>query len=621
MVDALLLGMIGAPLLGGIVLATVCRRTSSTTAHAAALALAGMSVLCALALLPYAGQALGFAPVWLPGMGAMTLDLAESSLYAALATSAAAFLVLLGTISGPAPLPARSGGLLLVALSAGSVAFVAGHFLLRYAALEIVALAIALAPLVELGPEEGAPIMRHVYLILRIGDAGLLVAILILLAASGTLVISPALQAGEALGGERLVCTAAGMALAVWVKVGGWPFHIWRRSSSSLSLPARAWLYAALLPNLGLYLLYRLTPLLAQSGPVQHATLWVGVSIAALAAFVALTQRDVSTGLIYVDAAMGGLALMAGTSHLQTAVWMSILAFTPVRLLLYMAADLDARRLRTTLLALGGVALTLWGMLLAAWARAAGAPPDALFLGEASVVLLGVWAVAAASRSSSSYRPATRGATAPLPWTRWAVVGVLGAAILGSVLLFDPLLQGLVHASHGTLPAQPSLLLLAQYVVTSPATWIVALLAVVLWLLRWRPGPAAILPEPAYDLEEGLSRIALILNEVVEAGIQERIVGGVVRLVVDSARFAQRVIEHQVLEKSIHYLARAAVTGGQLAYRIVEEEGLEGFLRRAVQTVLGLARIAQRWHTGKLRRNLVWVTVSLGLALLIAFVL
>ena len=65
---------------------------------------------------------------------------------------------------------------------------------------------------------------------------------------------------------------------------------------------------------------------------------------------------------------------------------------------------------------------------------------------------------------------------------------------------------------------------------------------------------------------------------------------------------------------------RGVVGGGRLTYRVLEQNGLEGLLRRAVRAVLATSRWMQRRHTGRLRRNLLWVTVSLA-AMVLALVL
>jgi formate hydrogenlyase subunit 3/multisubunit Na+/H+ antiporter MnhD subunit len=291
----LLVGVIGAPLLAGLCLIVAARWLPSSISHWIALVVVGVAALCALGLIPYAGQHPAIEVTWLPGMGAMTLELGATSLYAAAATTWAALLALLAT-PPEARCPPLSAALVLITLAAATVAFVAGHFLLRYAALEIVALGVAVAPFVELRGGEGARLGRLVYLLLRVGDAGLLAAILILFAGSGTLEIGPALQAGLALDETGLRWAALGLVLAVWVKSGGWPFSLWLQAGSQLPSRSRTWLYATVMPNLGLYLLYRVTPLLAASGPVRGAALWIGAGSAMLAAFVVLFQSEPRTG-------------------------------------------------------------------------------------------------------------------------------------------------------------------------------------------------------------------------------------------------------------------------------------------------------------------------------------
>jgi hypothetical protein len=132
--------------------------------------------------------------------------------------------------------------------------------------------------------------------------------------------------------------------------------------------------------------------------------------------------------------------------------------------------------------------------------------------------------------------------------------------------------------------------------VTSPALLGVAVLSLAAWRLQRRSNyqvfaavGAADPAEEAYNLEERLRRAAQALRAVVEVGIAERIV---------------------VL------VAQAVVSGAHVAYRAVEQEGLEGLLYQGVQAVLAVSRALQRWHTGRLRRNLLWLPVALALAVL-----
>jgi len=656
----LIVGLVTLPLLGSALVAVMSWRGWRSTAHYVALTATAVTALCALALLPSPltpqswgerGDGPTIAVEWLPGAGPMELGLGTTGLYAVLVTTWGAFLVLLGASpfipptgrergGGGEEYPPWSGTVMLLALAAANVAFLAEHFLARYVALEIVALCIALALVVELRNTMGIRLAWSSYLLLRLGDAGLLTAILILMDASGTLRIGPALEfalsaierAGGALEAGRLAWVVAGLVLAVWVKLGGWPFHLWSQSGRRLALASQAWLYATVMPNLGMYLLYRVTPLLALAGSLQTAALWLGAGGAALAMLIGLTRADPRSALVYVGAAHGGLTLFVAASGVEAAVWLGLLALTPLRLLLFLAAEAAQgsdspaqRRVAAGSFALGGLALTAFGLLTTWWARRAGVPLDALFVAEVAVALSGIWAVHVTGRLLSigvrdaSYEglPEPVGAS-PIPpppvppnfggpppsspplggkeggqWTRWMAIGTLNGGVLAGGLGFRPLARHLVAAAGMAWQEIPTLPALLRYAVTTPAVLVVMVLVLAGWQLqrRLRAGPlvAAVPEEEAYDLEEGLARAAQALHAVVEVGILEQIVALVVRVVVDGAR---------------------------LTYRVVEQEGLEGLLRRSVRAVLRLSRGLQRWHTGRLRYNLLWVVVSLALAVL-----
>ncbi len=663
--NTLVVGLVALPLLASVLMAAMWRRARHSTMHRVALTASGFTTLCALALLPHAGGGPAIVVEWLPGVGPMGLAAGATGLYAVLVTTWGAFLVLLATPFIPArgekgggesaEHPPLSGAVTLLALAASNVAFLTDHFLARYMALEIVALCIALALLVEVRNSVGSRLAWKSYLFLRLGDAGLLIAILILMVASGTLSIGPALEAGGTLDAARLGWVMAGFVLAVWVKLGGWPSHLWSQSGQRLSLASQAWLYATVMPNLGLYLLYRVTPLLALAGPLQMAALWLGAGGAALATLMALIQADLRGALVYLGAAQGGLALFVAAAGVKPAVWLGLLALTPLRLLLFLAADAaqnsaaaTRRRVAAGLFACGGLALAAFGLLTTWWAREAEAPLDALLVAEAAVALTTVWAARAAWRLLSD--PA--GFPKPLRssevhWRQWVAIGLLGGGALAGGLAFGPLARRLAAAGRVALPAMPTLAALLRYAVTAPALLVVLALVLAVWRLqrrlRWGPLVTAQPAEEAHDLQEGLARAAQVLHAVIEVGIAEQIVALTVRAVVDGARVTHRLVEHKGLDGLLHHSVRAVVDGARVTlrlvehrgldgllhrsvravvdgasvtHRLVEHKGLDGLLRRSVRSVLVLSRGLQRWHTGRLQRNLLWVAVSLALALL-----
>ncbi|HRT32032.1 MAG TPA: proton-conducting transporter membrane subunit, partial [Anaerolineae bacterium] len=259
MVNWLFGGLVFAPLAAAALLPFL-RRARVRTLQWWLAGVAALVTACATGLLFFIGETPTIAFTWLPGAGAMGFSLERAGLLAALATSATAAFVLTQTArtSHEASISAwLTGMVLLVALAAANAAFLSAHFLARYVALEVVGLCIALAALIEIGEMRGLRRGGLVYLLLRIGDAGLLAAILLLGARTGTLEIGPALAAAPALSARALGWVTVGFALAVSVKIGVWPFHFWIRVGQSLSHPGDLWLYATVMPNLGLYLLYR----------------------------------------------------------------------------------------------------------------------------------------------------------------------------------------------------------------------------------------------------------------------------------------------------------------------------------------------------------------------------
>jgi NADH:ubiquinone oxidoreductase subunit 5 (subunit L)/multisubunit Na+/H+ antiporter MnhA subunit len=641
----LLAGAILLPLVAGVGLLVAGRRLSLVASHWTCLATACVVALCLLGLLPFAGQVPPVAITWLPGMGAMALHLGVTGLCVAAATAWAAVLVLLGTTSRETFCAPTSGAVMLIALAAAAVAYTAGHFLLRYVALEMVALVVALVPLIEVRGERGAGLTRLVYLLFRVADAGLLAAILILFAASGTFDIGPALEAGQGLDQGLLEWTVLGLVIAVWVKVGGWPFSLWARAGGRLGTRSRAWTYATVMPTLGIYLLYRVTPLIARAELARGAALWIGAGGAVVAVLLALAQTNPRVGIVFVCSAQGGLALLLAATGSKTTVWLSALVMTPLRLLLYLVADAwpsKQHKARAGLILLGGGALTAWSLLSTYWARAAGAPWPMLVWGEAAVGLLAVWT---ATVAWGYWMAPGEGEYTGRNWLRWGVPGILAVGLVVVGAAAGPVLHGLAHLAHGDLPADPALPSVLRYLATASAMWGVGVLVLVAWVLRWplpwlRPfpgrrseashslqsslnggegedrGQAGQLP----DLEATLIRTAQTLRSTVEAGALERAISEVDRVVLGTAHVTRRVVEQRFLEDMLRRLAGGTARGARTMHRIIEQDGLEGLLRAIVRATFGVARIMQRWHSGKLRRNLLWIAICLALAVWLVWV-
>lgn len=346
----LLLGLFVLPTVGG--LALIARHILSpdrdeTRMRWAVALTAGIAAFCAVALRFMGGDA-ALALRWLPGTGPMTLSLGSTSLLAAAAT-AAALGVTAAVVEPTSSLVCGTG---LLALASGNVAFLAGHFLLRYGALELVGLFIAAAPLLQVrdrGERTFAAGVHAawVYLLLRLGDAGLLTAILVLWTHTGTLEITPALEAGAALPIGVQAWVAGGFLLAVAVKIGLWPFHGWVHSEGRLDRLTGTWLYATLMPNLGLYLLYRVTPLVSAAPGLRWGAIGAGIVAGGAALFPVLARSRRIGSPARILAGIGTVLWCAAVAFHARIAWWGLLILSLARLPLFLrrtaAVKLDGR--------------------------------------------------------------------------------------------------------------------------------------------------------------------------------------------------------------------------------------------------------------------------------------
>jgi len=614
--NGLIAGVAGLPLVSGIIVLAL--RHHPLAARCATLGTIVLTSLCAAALAINLPEESFIIAEWLPGSDPMSLTANPSGLYAALATTAGLGLSLLAL-----PTPPLTNGLMLLALTGANTALMAEHFLLRYVALEIVALCVLLIPLAEKPTPATNRSARDGYLLLRLGDAGLLAAILILWRGGGTLHIDSALETARDLPHWELA--AAGLLLAVWVKLGSWPLHVWSGTGSRISLGSQAWLYATVVPNLGLYLLYRVTPLLSHAGSLRIAVLWIGATGALFAALATLAQSEPRSALIHVGAVQGSLSLMVAAAGAKSSVWLTLVALTPLRLLLFAAVGTTQRakspaprRIAAGLTALGGLTLAAFSLVVVGWARD-GIPPVAQFVAQTAAALGIIWTIRlsiACPKDDVQAKKHLPPAAEERDWprVRWTAAGILGSCVLTEGLAFGRLANAAATVTHTATLSTPTLSDLAA---SLPALLMAGSLWIALELAHLRIGQMADISgaDPrAWGLERGLMRVAEKARAVIEAAFLERTLIRVQRAVIGSARVAW-VLEHRVLDGVIERSAQALMHGSDATHRILEQHGLEGILRRTVRGITALASQVQRWHTGRLRRNLLWIPIVLAVAI------
>ena len=156
--------------------------------------------------------------------------------------------------------------LALASLSVANVAFLTEHFLMRYVALEFVGLGVVVGAWLLSVPKEHAwQKGKIIFLNFRIGDLGLLIAIFLMVSLSDTFHIGQNFATATLANPSIRSVLNFALMLAVCVKMAIFPLDRWVDACAAFPPILRTWFTKLLLPALGAYLLYRISPLLLSS--------------------------------------------------------------------------------------------------------------------------------------------------------------------------------------------------------------------------------------------------------------------------------------------------------------------------------------------------------------------
>ena len=171
----------------------------------------------------------------------------------------------------------------------------------------------------------------------RLGDVGFALGVIFLWSAGGSFVFSELFQQADtgALGGTMLTLGVAGLFLGAMGKSAQFPFHIWLPDAMEGPTPVSALIHAATMVAAGVYLMVRISPLLAHTPEVASWVLAIGTFTAFLAATMALVARDIKrilafstvSQLGYMMAAVGAAGPVASFFHLTTHAYFKALLF------------------------------------------------------------------------------------------------------------------------------------------------------------------------------------------------------------------------------------------------------------------------------------------------------
>jgi len=201
-----------------------------------------------------------------------------------------------------------------------------GSLLLLYMAWELVGLASYLLIGYYWERPEAGPAATKAFLITRIGDVGLLLAIAALFLQTGTFDIIRNLEAvatGQ-ISGPLLTVIALLLFMGAAGKSAQLPFQVWLPDAMAGPTPVSALIHSATMVAAGVYLVARMLPLIMAAGVAAGVVVAIGLATTLLASCAALAQTELKRVLAYstisqlgemlVGLGLGGL--FAGTYHL-----------------------------------------------------------------------------------------------------------------------------------------------------------------------------------------------------------------------------------------------------------------------------------------------------------------
>jgi NADH-quinone oxidoreductase subunit L len=178
---------------------------------------------------------------------------------------------------------------------------------------------------------------KKAFIVTRIGDLGLLAAILLIYTRGGTFQIDEIheLAISGALSSSVITWFALGVFAGAAGKSAQFPLHVWLPDAMEGPTPVSALIHAATMVAAGVYLVARFFPVFETSADARHVVAWIGASTALIAATIALVQTDLKRVLAYstisqlgyMMLALGAFGYVAAIFHLFTHAFFKALLF------------------------------------------------------------------------------------------------------------------------------------------------------------------------------------------------------------------------------------------------------------------------------------------------------
>lgn len=179
---------------------------------------------------------------------------------------------------------------------------------------------------------------KKAFVVNRIGDFGLLIALFLLFHNFGTLNFTEIFEQAPAIAAAApgaILAITLFMLLGVTGKSAQLPLFVWLPDAMAGPTPVSALIHAATMVTAGVYLVARSQALYVEVPAAQTVVMWVGAATAFFAATIAVGQNDIKKVLAYstisqlgfMVTAVGMGATVAGMFHLTTHAFFKALLF------------------------------------------------------------------------------------------------------------------------------------------------------------------------------------------------------------------------------------------------------------------------------------------------------
>ena len=275
------------------------------------------------------------------------------------------------------------------------VLVLADNFLLTFVGWEGVGLCSYLLVSFWFEREQAATAGKKAFVVNRVGDFGFMVAMFLVFATFGSLAYEDVFRNLE--GTSEVTVTAIALLLFFGAcgKSAQLPLFVWLPDAMEGPTPVSALIHAATMVTAGVYLMARISPLLAASEGALLVVAFIGAATAFVAATIACAQDDIKRVLAYSTISqLGYMFLAVGTGAYVAAIFHMVThAFFKALLFLGAGSVMHGMHEQTDMKQMG--ALRRWMPVTAAtfivgWLAIAGVPPFSGFWSKDDV-LLAAW--------------------------------------------------------------------------------------------------------------------------------------------------------------------------------------------------------------------------------------